>query len=32
MEKGKEYDNTIGCVIVVSVSILCSRCYDLALS
>jgi len=30
-EKGKEYDNMIGCTVVVSVSALYSRCYDLAL-
>jgi len=32
MEKGKEYDDMIGCAIVVSVSASCSRCYNLALS
>ena len=32
MEKGKGYDNTIGCAVVVSVSTSCSRCYNLALS
>jgi len=32
MEKDKEYDNMIGYVIVVSVSISCSRYYNLALS
>jgi len=32
MEKGKEYDDTIGCAVVVSVNISCSRCYNLALS
>ena len=32
MEKGKGYDDTIGCAIVVSVSASCSRCYNLALS
>ena len=31
-EKGKEYDNMIGCAIVVSVSASYSRCYNLALS
>jgi len=28
MEKGKEYDDTIGYTIVVSVSASCSRCYN----
>ena len=32
MEKGKEYDDTIGCATVVSVSASCSRYYNLALS
>ena len=32
MEKGKRYDNTIGCAVVVLVSISYSRCYNLALS
>ena len=32
MEKGKGYDDTIGCTVVVSVSTSCSRCYNLALS
>ena len=32
MEKGKGYDDTIGCAIVVSVSASYSRCYNLALS
>ena len=31
MEKGKEYDDTIGYTIVVSVSTSYSRCYNLAL-
>ena len=31
MEKGKGYDNMISYTIVVSVSISCSRCYNLAL-
>ena len=32
MEKGKGYDNTIGCAVVVSVSASYSRCYNFALS
>jgi len=32
MEKGKGYDDTIGCAIVVSVSASYSSCYNLALS
>ena len=32
MEKGKEYDNTISCTIIVSVSVSYSRCYNFALS
>ena len=32
IEKDKEYDDMIGCVIVVSVSASCSRYYNLALS
>ena len=32
MKKGKEYDNTIGCAVVVSVSTSCNRCYNFALS
>ena len=32
MEKGKGYDNMIGCTVVVSVSTSCSRCYNFALS
>jgi len=31
MEKGKGYDNTIGCAIVISVSTSCSKRYNLAL-
>jgi len=30
-KKGKEYDDMIGCAVVVSVSTSCSRCYNLAL-
>ena len=32
METGSGYDDTIGCAEVVSVSILCSRCSNLAVS
>jgi len=32
IEKGKGYDDTISCAIVVSVSASCSRCYNLTLS
>ena len=32
MEKGKGYDNMIGCAIVVSVSASYSRCYNFASS
>ena len=32
MEKGKRYDNTIGCAVVVLVSISYSRCYTLTSS
>ena len=32
METGSEYDDTIGYAEVVSVSILCSRCSNLAVS
>ena len=31
-EKGKGYDDMISCTVVVSVSTLCSRSYNLALS
>jgi len=30
MKKGKGYNNTIGCAVVVSVSALCSRYYNFA--
>ena len=32
IEKGKEYDDMIGCAVVISVSALYSRHYNLALS
>ena len=32
IEKGKGYDNTISCAVVVSVSTSYGRCYNLALS
>jgi len=30
MDMGKEYDDTIGCTVGVSVSASCSRCHNLA--